>query len=91
MIALSSLWYWSTVEAAVNLCYNRDMVKMTPLLRSLVASRYYTILNQMKYLTVAVETDWENLSRFFDREEFSSTTEAVKAVWDLVDAIPLTD
>ena len=25
MIALSSLWYWSTVDAAVNLCYNRDM------------------------------------------------------------------
>ena len=25
MIALSSLWYRSTVDAAVNLCYNRDM------------------------------------------------------------------
>lgn len=64
-------------------------VKMTPLLRSLVATRYLIALREREIISTETEINWESLSKFFEAEQFHSTTEAVKLIWDLVDAIPI--
>lgn len=65
-------------------------VKMTPLLRRLVATRYFTYLVERGVISRVTQIKWESLSEFFRLEKPQNTTDAVKLIWDLVDSIPLT-